>query len=96
MLINFTRIFVEKCRGSTNRPRAIEIRMIIGTKRRMRLVGLLSKYTDHQIHILYSLCVFEDTDHPEIFIERLVDSRIFWDDQKVITKVGLEQPTHLS
>ena len=53
-------------------------------------------YTDHQIHILYSLCVFEDTDHPEIFIERLVDSRIFWDDQKVITKVGLEQPTHLS
>ena len=70
VLINFTRIFVEKCRGSTNRPRAIEIRMIIGTERRMRLVGLLSKYTDHQIHILY-LCVFEDTDHPEIFIERL-------------------------
>ena len=70
VLINFTRIFVEKCRGSTNRPRAIEIRMIIGTKRRMRLVGLLSKYTDHQIHILY-LCAFEDPDHPEIFIERL-------------------------
>ena len=70
VLINFTRIFVEKCRGSTNRPRAIEIRMIIGTERRMRLVGFLSKYTDHQIHILY-LCVFEDTDHPEIFIERL-------------------------
>ena len=76
------RISEEKCRG----PGAIQIRMIIGTPRRIHITQF----------IFCILCVFEDTDHPEIFIERLVDSRIFWDDQKVITKVGLEQPTHLS